>query len=109
MKSPTTSRRFGRYWPEEVRVLVEEYAELRELKGTGTKGGVRHICFLADLDKALRAMPTKAYRYVLLHGLLHLPVRDTAEFFGVHPATAQENYVRALTWITDYLNGVRNE
>jgi hypothetical protein len=101
-------RRSTRYRLEEVRVLVEEYAELREKKGTGTQGGVRTLCQLADIDRALRAMPlakTEQLKVLLIHGQLGLTVRHAAEVLGQRKSTVEDRYLAGLTWITNYLNG----
>jgi hypothetical protein len=102
-------RRSSRYRPEEVQVLVEQYAELREKKGTGTAGGVRLLCTLADLDRAIRAVPLNKRRKMLpplvIHGMLGLTVREAAALLGERKSTVEDRYLAGIAWITNYLNG----
>src|SRR5690242_18463030 len=69
MKSPRPN-----YRASEVKTLVEEYEELRELKGT-ERWRLRYLVTLADLDRSLRRMPPKEYQAVLLCGLLAIATR----------------------------------
>jgi DNA-directed RNA polymerase specialized sigma24 family protein len=66
---------------------------------------MRFLLWLADLERALHAMPPKEYHAVLLYGLIRLPLLDVAEKLGVSHPTVLKRYDAGIEWLTDYLNG----
>ena len=99
MKKPRAN-----YKASEVQMLVEEYEELRELKGT-ERSKLRYLVSLADLDKSLRRMPPKEYQAVLLCGLLSLATRTAGMLLGVSGETMRKRYLRGIEWLHNDLNG----
>lgn len=99
MKSPRPN-----YRASEVKTLVEEYEELRELKGT-ERWRLRYLVTLADLDRSLRRMPPKEYQAVLLCGLLAIATRTAGKLLGVSGETMRKRYLRGLEWLQNDLNG----
>ena len=92
-----------RYSVNEVRGLIEGYAELRERKGT-YGGRLAILCRLADLDKAIYRLPPKEYQAVLLYGQLGHTVRDAEVSLGVSKSTLHRRYESGIAWIVQYLN-----
>lgn len=83
--------------------MVEGYAELKEAKST-SGFGLRILCQLADLDRALRCMPPKEYPVVLLHGLLGYTVRNAGELLGISRPTLSDRYRKGIEFLTDHMN-----
>jgi DNA-directed RNA polymerase specialized sigma24 family protein len=102
MSAQTTPR--ANYRGDEVKTLVEEYEELRELKGT-EQWRLRYLVTLADLDRSLRRMPPKEYQAVLLCGLLSIATRTAGALLGVSGETMRKRYLRGLEWLLNDLNG----
>lgn len=94
----------SRYRPDEIKALIEGYAELREAKDT-TPRGLRFLVTLADLDRAVKRMPPREYQAVLLHGLLGHTVRAAEVLLGVQRSTLDDRYQAGIAWLTNYLNG----
>lgn len=92
-----------RYSANEVRGLIEGYAELRERKRT-SGAGLHILCLLADLDRAIYHMPPKEYQAVLLYGQLGHTIRDAEESLGVSKSTLHRRYESGIAWIVQYLN-----
>lgn len=92
-----------RYSIKEVRGLINEYYELRESKGV-YRHGLHVLIVLADLERALRKMPPKEYRAVLVHGLLRVPSREAGQALGVSHMTVQNRMEAGISWIVRYLN-----
>ena len=93
------------YSKGEIRVLVEEYEELREAKDTGTRYQLLMLVKLADLDKALRFVGRKEYEALLLCGMLGLTMRTAGTLLGVSAQTMSNRYNRGLISLARYLNG----
>lgn len=91
------------YSPDEVQGLIENYEAAREVKDTSRKG-LTFTIWLADLDRAIHAMPPKEYQAVLLHGLLRMTARDVGDLFEVHHTTVLARYDAGVRWLTAYLN-----
>lgn len=83
--------------------MVEGYAELKEAKST-SGFGLRLLCQLADLDRALQAMPPKEYAVVLLHGLLGYTVRNAEEILGMSRPTLLDRYRKGVEFLTAHMN-----
>ncbi|MCZ2109519.1 MAG: hypothetical protein LC118_08120 [Dehalococcoidia bacterium] len=92
------------YSPEHVRVLIEEYQALREKVDTDLYG-LNYLVQMADLDRVLERIPWNYWEVVLLHGLLGLPLRTTAELLGRKKSAIAERYANALEEITHQING----
>lgn len=84
--------------------MVEGY---EEYKGAADTWGPGFYCLiaLADLRKALAAMPLNLRRATLVHGQYRHTVRDAASALGVSPTEAHRLYVEAIAWIVRFLNG----
>lgn len=84
--------------------MVEGY---EEYKATADTWGPGFYCLiaLADLRKALAAMPLGLRRAALVHGQYRHTVRDAASALGVSPTEAHRLYVEAIAWIVRFLNG----
>lgn len=92
-----------RYSINEIRALIESYAELVERKGVAGRGLVI-LCKLADLDRAIAMLPPKEYQAVLLHGLLTYALRDVETLLGISKSTLHDRYEKGLTLLAKYLN-----
>ena len=102
----STQRRWkSNYSTGEIRVLVEEYEELRERKETGSRGRLLILLKLADLDKAVRVLGRKEYEAVLLCGILGLTMRTAGNLLDVSAQTMSNRYNRGLVSLARYLNG----
>jgi RNA polymerase sigma factor (sigma-70 family) len=103
------------YSPEEVKALVESYAELRaRLNGSrpeeadaGTiarrPGTAIHLRLL-DLEGALNRLPEKEFEALQRVGLDHTPTRAVAQALGIGERTVYKRYASAISWLTEYLN-----
>lgn len=91
------------YSSGQVRGLIENYAPLREVKGT-FRVGLNILVMLADLDRAMRRMPPKEYHAILLHGLMRHTIRDAEQRLGVSRSTLQDRYEAGIEWIARFLN-----
>lgn len=98
------SRRTARYTEEEVRALIEGYAELKEKVDT-TRPALRYLVMLVDLKQALEYLPRKYWEVVLLHGLFGLTLVQTAELLQVSHQAVSKRYRRALEDVTYIING----
>lgn len=93
-------RSTSNYSLEEVTVLVEEYAELRD-KRHKTSILIR----LVDIQRAFRRL-SKPYREaVLLCGMVGLTTRTAGVLAGVSKDTMNRRYHRGLREIVTILNG----
>lgn len=52
----------------------------------------------------MERLPDHYWEVVLLHGLIGLTVRETAEVLGAWPTTVQRRYLSALAEITFHIN-----
>jgi DNA-directed RNA polymerase specialized sigma24 family protein len=95
--------RSSSYSTAETRALIEGYAELKEAKST-SGFGLRILCQLADLDRAIKNMPPKEYQVVLLHGLLGHTVRNAEELLGISRHTLLDRYRKGIEFLTDHMN-----
>jgi DNA-directed RNA polymerase specialized sigma24 family protein len=102
----TTPRRWIRNYSDgEIRVLVEEYEELRESRDTGSRRQLLMLVKLADVDNALRFVGRKEYEAILLCGMLSLTMRTAGNLLGVSAQTMSNRYNRGLKSLARYLNG----
>lgn len=92
--------RIGSYDEDEVRVLVEEYEELRG----GRSRAFVHVR-LMDLEQALKKLPLKLRQAVYLHGQLGLSTARAGEILGVSKDTVRRRYTNGLAHILKTLNG----
>ena len=90
------------YSQAEVRALVDGYAELREVRDT-SRGGLRLLLALVDLDRAYRHLEGKLAKTILLHGLLDLQGAET--LLGVDRVTLWRWHKQGIAEMTDFLNG----
>jgi DNA-directed RNA polymerase specialized sigma24 family protein len=98
--------RRANYRQEEVRRLVEEYADLKAKADTSTmRGALRALISLADLDRALERLPLKYWEVVLLHGLLRIPQEGTAKLLQVTQQAVAKRYRHGLEEIHYLING----
>lgn len=95
----------SRYSDDEVRVLVEEYEELRPVVDTSSQYGLLMLCKFADLSQALRSLSPREYEAVLLCGMLGLTMRAAGTLLDVSAQTMSNRYNRGLGGLTRYLNG----
>lgn len=100
----TTSRWRANYREREVRALIEEYAAFRAKENT-TRGGLRVLVQIADLDRAMRQLPRKYWEVVLLHGLIGLSQEDTARALSVSQQAVSKRYRHGLEEILYLING----
>lgn len=94
----------GEYAPEHVRLLIEEYAALRECVDT-TAAGLRILVQLADLDRALDRLSLKPWEVVLAHGLLGFSQEEAAGQLAVSQQAVSKRYRHAVEEITYLMNG----
>ncbi len=87
------------YSDEEVRVLVEEYLELRSIDRSFVR--VR----LMDLTKNLPRLPWVLLYPLVMHYSLHYPVDMVADAMDVHPNTIYRRAEAGLEQLTHYMNG----
>lgn len=92
------------YSENEVTALIDQYAELRCVKAVYGPG-LRVLCLLADLDKAVSMMPPKEYQAVLLHGFLQHTIRDAEKILGISRSTLHDRFEAGILWLTNYMNG----
>lgn len=104
------------YGPEEVKALVEGYAELRA-RLTGSReerpgkaqtvprrpGTAIHLRLL-DLEGALNRLPGREFQVLELVGLERLSKRAAAKALKVSERTVYSRYEAAVRWLTQYLN-----
>ena len=101
----TPSRWRANYSSGEIRVLVEEYEELRESKDVGTRRQLLLLVKLADLDRAAKYLGRKEWEAILLCGMIGLTMRTAGTLLGVSAQTMSNRYNRGLISLARYLNG----
>lgn len=94
--------RIGSYDEDEVRVLVEEY---EELKGGRSRAYV-HVR-LMDLDRALSQLPLTLRKVVLVHGQLGVSTRSAGKVLGMGTTSVHRRYHEGLAHLLKTLNGGR--
>jgi DNA-directed RNA polymerase specialized sigma24 family protein len=99
-----TRRPRANYTAGEIKAMIEEYAALRA-KADTSPSGMRALLQLADIDYELARLPLEYYAAVLLHGMLGLTQRETAELLHVKPTTVNKRYRLGLEEITYWING----
>jgi Sigma-70, region 4 len=109
-QTKTHDRRGRIYSKGELAVLVGRYAALAAAieGGLDRRRGAMLEAQLADVEEALARLPKPLYEAVTLRGLLRLTNTEAAKRLGVHPNTTSRRYMRAVRWLTDYLNGPRS-
>lgn len=93
-----------RYSLKEVKGLVENYQNLREVKSNHGVG-LDILVRLADLDRAIYYLPPKEYQAVLLYGQLRSSSRVIEQALEVSRATLARRYDSGISWIVAFLNG----
>jgi RNA polymerase sigma factor (sigma-70 family) len=93
--------RIGSYDEDEVRVLVEEYEELKY----SSRAFVR--VRLMDLDRAIKKLDPPLRQAIVLHGQLGLPQRETARLVGCSQSTLHRRFTNGLDQLLKTLNGGR--
>lgn len=92
--------RSNNYSEDEVRVLVEDYAELY---------GLRHKAFimvrLLDLMRAMKRLSPPHLEALFYIGLAGLSLRQAGEIAGVSHDTMWRRYSRATRELVRYMNG----
>lgn len=92
------------YSPEYVRQLVEGYSALDNSADT-TRGGLRFLVELADLNRAFARLPEEFTEVVFWHGVRGLPQDEAAEVLQKSQTWVSKRYRRALEEITFLING----
>jgi DNA-directed RNA polymerase specialized sigma24 family protein len=92
------------YSNRESKKLVEDYEELKYLKGTDSDYHIYQLVRLADLDLALRRLSEPEYEAVLLCGLNGLTARTAGILAGTSTSTMNRRYKRGLESLARYLN-----
>jgi DNA-directed RNA polymerase specialized sigma24 family protein len=95
------------YSPEQIEHMVMDYEAMRERRDTDTRGSRLYtLLILADFDRALQQLSGKYYEAVLLHGLIGVPIRNTAELLQINPKTVVKRYRKGLEELHYLMNGV---
>lgn len=88
------------YSVEEVEALIEGYPELVYLK---YKPGI--LVRLADLERAISALPQKNLEAVLLYGILGFSNEASGRLLSISEAAVRKRYRHGLDYILMHLNG----
>lgn len=91
--------RSGRYTPEEVTVLVEEWATLRYNRRPSIR--VR----LMDLERSIPRLTLPLRQAVVLHGQLGFSQRVVADLVGCSQPTVLRRYANGLEQLMTLMNG----
>ena len=97
------SRR-NNYSRKEVRRLVEQYAELVELKNT-TPAGLRTVDRLLDLRRGIARLNDQQRAVIFLHGILRHTQQSVAIHLGMSDWAVSARYADALDWLHYEMNG----
>lgn len=89
---------------EQVEALVEDYQQLAELADTSPRG-MRWLILLIDLNVVLEQLTPREWEVVLLHGLLGIPARETAQELAISHTAVVKRYRQALEYIHWQMNG----
>ena len=100
-------RRPLRYGLGEIRRLVGRYEEVLARRDTDGPG-LRAIVSVADISRAVRALPVGLKQVVLVHGLLGLAGPDAAAVLEISERAVRHRYEEALKQMEWYLNGGNN-
>jgi DNA-directed RNA polymerase specialized sigma24 family protein len=92
------------YSLEDVRRIVESYAELRARADTNARG-LRTLVLLIDLERAMTWLPNRLRGVVLLHGLLGLDQETTANALQTSQRAISRRYAEGLEHLHFHMNG----
>jgi hypothetical protein len=92
------------YSEAEVARMVAYYPELAATADT-TRGGLRFLVWVADLEVAMGKLDLFGWKVVLLHGLLGMPQRTVAELLETSQRKVNHTYADAIEDIAFYING----
>lgn len=92
------------YSNSEIKWLVEEYEELKHLKGTDSDRRILFLVKMADLESALSRLSKPEYEAVLLCGMVGLSTRSAGALAGASHVTMNKRYKRGLESLARYLN-----
>lgn len=92
------------YTEAEVSRMVVNYTNMQAVSDT-TRGGLRFMVWVADLEVAMEKLDLPGWGVVLLHGLLGIPVPTVATLLQTSPRTVNRRYADALEDLTFYING----
>lgn len=98
------SSRRNNYSLEEVRRIVESYAELRARADTHA-AGLRTLTLLIDLDRALPLLPLLLRAVVVMHGLAGIDMETVADVLQVSRKTISKRYREGLELLHFNMNG----
>jgi DNA-directed RNA polymerase specialized sigma24 family protein len=93
-----------KYGLGEIRRLVGRYEEVSARKDT-TNVGLRAVVALADIHRAITALPMGLKQVVLVHGLLGLAGPDAATALSISERAVRHRYEEALKQMEWTLNG----
>jgi DNA-directed RNA polymerase specialized sigma24 family protein len=91
----------------EIKWLVEDYDNLRGIKGVDSDGRKLLLCKLSDLHTGLSRLSLKEYTAVLLCGMLEISTRTAGSLVGVSAVTMNNRYRHGLQSLYRILNGGR--
>ena len=103
---PTRTR--SNYRASEVRHLIEDYEELRELRDVRPGYPLRTLLSLVDIDKALMTLNLKERQAVLLCGQVGLTTRTAGVLVGASAMAMSRRYRSGLENLATYLNGAHD-
>jgi len=95
------------YSNSEIKWLVEDYEELKHLKGTNSEGRIMFLIKLADLERSLRRLSKPEFEAVFLCGMFGISTRSAGNLVGTSHVTMNKRYKRGLQSLARYLNAVQ--
>lgn len=94
-----------RYSRSEVKGLLRNYFALREKKSTQPGLGLDTLLKLADVEQGLKALAQERRRVLGIWMAGH-SLRQSARSVSEPYTTAHRDFDHAVSWLTNYLNGV---
>lgn len=95
------------YSNREIKWLVEDWEELREIRGTDSDGRVLLLVKMADVSRCLPRLSRPYREALLLCGMYGISTRTAGELVGVSAVTMNKRYKRGLESLSRYLNAVQ--
>lgn len=93
------------YHTNEVIRMVATYEQLCESASTKPGRGLRDLCRLADLNRALDMLPMDLWKVVLVHGLLGVTQQDTGEALHISQQAVGKRFRLAIEELVYHMNG----
>lgn len=84
--------------------MVQHYPPMQAVADT-TRGGLRFLVWVADLEAAMKKLDVRGWEVVLLCGLLGIPQRVVAQLLETSQRNVSKRFTDALEDITWYING----